>query len=160
MSHQILLGGSLQPDMNGDPMEVYTLWVDGQTEPERSREFVVHVRLADQTLRLTLERIRSGWQCRVTLPQGAQVEIDKADLPEDPEKKMARELLKLLKRHEGLLSSYDEGILTGMSGGKLGHLLMGMILESVRTEQAINKLLVGSVFGKEHEVDSTGPEKS
>lgn len=160
MSHQILLGGSLQPDLHGDPMEVYTLCVDGQTEPERSREFVVHVRLADQTLRLTLERIRSGWQCRVTLPQGAQVQIDKADLPEDPEKKMARDLLKTLKKHEGMLSAYDEGIPTDRSGDALGHLLMNMILEGVRTEQAINELLVGSLFKKEHEVDSTGPKKS
>lgn len=90
MSHQILLGGFLQPDPNGNPTEVYTFCLDGQIEPARSREFIVHVRLADRVgvLRLTLERARSGWQCRVTLPEGAQVQIDKADPPETPEKKL------------------------------------------------------------------------
>jgi len=90
MSHQILLGGFLQPDPNGNPTEVYTFCLDGQIEPARSREFIVHVRLSDRVgvLRLTLERARSGWQCRVTLPEGAQVQIDKADPPETPEKKL------------------------------------------------------------------------
>lgn len=82
MTRQILLGGFLQPDPNGDPQEVYTLCVDDQIEPERSREFIVHVRIADRTIRLTLERVSSGWCCRVTLPKDSQVQIDKADLPD------------------------------------------------------------------------------
>ena len=87
MSHQILLGGFLQPDPNGNPTEVYTFCLDGQIEPARPREFIVHVRVADRVLRFTLERARSGWQCRVTLPEGSQVQIDKADPPDASGKK-------------------------------------------------------------------------
>ena len=70
--HEIVLSGYSD--------DCHNLKIDGKKHPERYREFVVHIKVGGKIVRATMEYGQEGfgghWQCRITTPGDAVIEVD------------------------------------------------------------------------------------